>query len=260
METMNIQSITACSTEDGLGETLGIPVSLLDASMIPPALRRRSSLPCKLAINAAMNACKTAGVDAFSTPALFASVGGEMVITDQLCLELTKPTVHISPTQFHNSVHNTAAAYWSIVTGCQQASSSMAAGEQTIAMALVEAWGQLATQGGDLLLVCYEECWPEYVDPGMGHHAIAFAMLLSTETNHLTIGQCSRPRVVDQPADVDAQLTRLIDSVPLLALTPLFQALKVQGNERIVAISFQSQYWVVDCMTAKHSKPIKSSQ
>ncbi|MEE9426328.1 MAG: beta-ketoacyl synthase chain length factor [Methylococcales bacterium] len=254
MDSINIQSIAACSTEDDLGRILGFDVSALDTSMIPPALRRRSSLPCKLAINAAMSACKTAGVEASATPTLFASVGGEMVITDQLCLELTRPTVHISPTQFHNSVHNTAAAYWSIVTGCQQASSAMAAGEQTIAMALVEAWGQLATQGGDLLLVCYEECWPDYVDPGMGHHAIAFAMLLSTEASDHTIAQFLRPRVVDQPPVVEAQLAQLIDGVPLFALTPLFQALTGQNSDQVIPVSFQSQYWVVDCMLEKQSK------
>jgi hypothetical protein len=202
-----------------------------------------------------MNACKIAGVEASATPTLFASVGGEMVITDQLCLELTKPTVHISPTQFHNSVHNTAAAYWSIVTGCQQASSAMAAGEQTIAMALVEAWGQLATHGGDLLLVCYEECWPEYVDPGMGSHAIAFAMLLSVEANHLTIGQCSRPCVVEQPTEIDAQLKELINGVPLLALTPLFQSLIARCQTMTVPVSFQPQYWAIDCWSTEHATP-----
>ena len=243
---MNVQSIAACSTELDLGEVLGITVSALDVSVIPAALRRRSSLPSRLAINAALNACKIAGVEASETPALFASVGGEMVITDQLCLELTKPVVHISPTQFHNSVHNTAAAYWSIITGCQQASTAMAAGEQTIAMALVEAWGQLATQGGDLLLVCYEERWPEYLDPGYGQHDIAFAMLLSAEANHHSIGQCSRPRIVEQTTHVEAELTSLINADPTLALTPLFQALTIQGEDQSIPISIQPQSWVID--------------
>jgi len=111
-----------------------------------------------------------------------------------------------------------------------------------------------------LLLGGDEECRPEDVDPGMGYHAIASAMLLSTESHHQTLGQCSRPRVVDQPIEVEARLATLIDGVPLFALTPLFRALKVLGNERIIPISFQSQYWVVDCMTAKHPKPNQSSQ
>ncbi|MEE9411466.1 MAG: beta-ketoacyl synthase chain length factor [Methylococcales bacterium] len=252
--------MTACSTEDDLGEMLGIAINRLDVSVIPAALRRRISLPAKLAINAALNACNRADVEAAETPSLFVSVGGEMVITDQLCLDLTKPVVHISPTQFHNSVHNTAAAYWSIVTGCQQASTAMAAGEQTIAMALVEAWGQLATQGGNLLLVCYEERWPEYIEPGYGFHDIAFAMLLSAEANHLTIGQCSRPRVEQQPIHVNDQLASLIDAVPILALTPFFQALLAQSEEQLIPISLQPQPWVIDFIATESIQQIGLSQ
>ena len=254
MDTISIQSMAACSTDDGLGKILGIAVSALDVTVIPIALRRRSSLPVRLAINAAFNACKMAGIDASETPSLFASVGGEMVIADQLCLELAKPVVHISPTQFHNSVHNAAAAYWSIITGCKQASSAMAAGEQTIAMALVEAWSQLATQGGHLLLVCYEERWPDYVDPGFGQHAIAYAMLLSATANLQTIGQYSRPRLSEQSLSIDEDLATLIDRVPLLALTPLLQALSLTGNHLAVPVSVHTQHWVVDVLTEEPSK------
>ncbi|MEE9344016.1 MAG: beta-ketoacyl synthase chain length factor [Methylococcales bacterium] len=253
MDTVSIQSMAACSTDDRIGEILGITVSALDVSVIPVTLRRRSSLPIRLAISAAFNACKTAGVDASETPSLFASIGGEMMITDQLCRELAKPVVHISPTQFHNSVHNAAAAYWSIITGCQQASSAMAAGEQTIAMALVEAWSQLACQGGNLLLVCYEECWPDHVEPGFGQHAIAYAMLLSAQTDQQTIGQYSRPRLSEQPASIDSELTKLIKMDPLLALTPLFQAVGLTGDHHAVPVSLHSQHWAVNVMTNERS-------
>jgi hypothetical protein len=253
MDTVSIQSMAACSADDSLGETLEIAVFALDVSVIPVALRRRSSLPIRLAVNAALNACKTAGVDASETPSLFASIGGEMMITDQLCLELAKPVVHISPTQFHNSVHNAAAAYWSIITGCQQASSAMAGGEQTIAMALVEAWSQLACQGGNLLLVCYEERWPDHVEPGFGQHAIAYAMVLSAQTDQQTIGQYSRPRLSEQPTSIDSELTKLIHMDPLLALTPLFQALSLTGAHHAVPVSVHSPHWVVDVMTNERS-------
>ncbi len=254
MTVINIQGMSVCSSEDALSETLDIAVCPLDLSVIPVAIRRRSSLPTRLAINAAMGACKMAGVDPAATPTVFASVGGEMVITDQLCIELTKPTVHISPTQFHNSVHNTAAAYWSIITGCQRASTAIAAGELTIAMTITDAWSRLTTQGGNLLMVCYEECWPEYIDNGNGQHAIAFALMLSAEANHKTIAQCADLRVVDQPGHVETKLKNQIDRVPVLALARLFQVLTIPGTYIAVPLSFQSRYWVVDVVVSKPDK------
>ncbi len=246
MTSINIQGMAVCSTESVLSETIGIEISELDASVIPAGIRRRISLPTKLAINAALKACEMADVELAEIPTLFASVGGEMVITDQLCIELTQPDVHISPTQFHNSVHNTAAAYWSIITGSQQASTAMAAGEHTIAMALVEAFGVLATQGGNLLLVCYEESWPEYIDQGTGQHSIAFALLLSTEPNHTRLAELSGLRVTGHPSQVDPKLYQLIVDVPVIGLSPLFQVLTRPGRHYAVPLSFQSQYWTVD--------------
>lgn len=257
MTSIYIQGIAVCSPEDSLGNNLGIQVSSLDTSVIPVALRRRSSMSTRLAIHAGLNACEMATVDPSTIPTLFASVGGEILITDRLCLELTNPVVHISPTQFHNSVHNTAAAYWSIITGCQQASTAMAAGEQTIAMVMIEAWSWLTTHGGNLLVVCYEENWPEYIDPGMGQHAIAFAMLLSAEIDTRTIAQCSDLRVVDHQVPIDPRLQNIIDRVPVIALTPLFQVLAESGCHNTVPLSYQTPYWAIDIAVAESQDSIQ---
>ncbi|HFD13333.1 MAG TPA: hypothetical protein ENJ32_12835 [Crenotrichaceae bacterium] len=250
MSSMAIQSVSVCSPEHGLANQLGITINPLDISCIPASIRRRSSLPTRLAISAAMTACEQAGIKASETPSLFASVGGEMLITDQLCLELTKPVVHISPTQFHNSVHNTAAAYWSIITGCQQASTAMAAGDHTIAMVIIEAWSWLVTNGGKLLLVCYEESWPDYIDPGNGYHSIGYAMVLSAESDDKTIAHCSCPYVSDQPLQITSGLKKLIMCDPLLALTHLFQAIAKPGDVKVAPLSLDSRYWAVDVQVA----------
>ncbi len=62
----------------------------------------------------------------------------------------------ISPTKFHNSVHNAAAGYWTIGTGCRKASTALAAARASFAEALLEAAVQATTDADPVLLVCYD--------------------------------------------------------------------------------------------------------
>jgi len=45
----------------------------------------------------------------------------------------------LSPTKFHNSVHNAAAGYWTISTGCMQAANSVAGFDNSVSLTLLEA-------------------------------------------------------------------------------------------------------------------------
>lgn len=245
---MYVQGISVISSDQMIGTQLGLEVRPLDASIIPVSIRRRSSLATRLAINAAHDACIKAQVDRTTIPTLFSSVGGEMTITDQLCLELTNSDIRVSPTQFHNSVHNSAAAYWSIISQCQQASTAMAAGIQTAAMTLVEAWSQLNTRFKELLVVCYEEQWPDYIDQGNGQIPIAYAIVFSSQPNHNTIATCTSLRVGQSTQNQQQSLSELADSVPIVGLSPLFQALQSPGVNQTVCFGQNSvnQSWQVD--------------
>src|SRR5690606_40428753 len=68
--------------------------------------------------------------------AVFASSGGDYPIIDQICKALCEPERLVSPTQFHNSVHNSAAGYWSIATGSRAPSTSISAFDDTFAAGL----------------------------------------------------------------------------------------------------------------------------
>ena len=52
----------------------------------------------------------------------------------------------VSPTQFHNSVHNAAAGYWSIATGSQQAAHLPGCHDVTAAAALLKAMAEVHTR------------------------------------------------------------------------------------------------------------------
>jgi hypothetical protein len=89
-------------------------------------------------------------------PSVFASTHGDLGITDYMCATLADAPRTISPTRFHNSVHNAAAGYWTIGAGCMQAATAISASDATFAEGLVEALVQLATGTEAVLLVAYD--------------------------------------------------------------------------------------------------------
>ena len=123
---------------------------------IPARERRRSPLAVKLGVEVATQACAAAGVRPADTPCVFASGMGDTHITDYMCRALCTESKLLSPTKFHNSVHNASAGYWSISTGCHQASSAVSAFELTFPVALLEAAVQCAVEHRPVLLVLHD--------------------------------------------------------------------------------------------------------
>ncbi len=79
-----------------------------------------------------------------------------MAITDYMCGTLARAPTTLSPTRFHNSVHNAAAGYWSIATGCRQPYCALGAGQYTFAAGLFAAALQVCADETDVLLVAYD--------------------------------------------------------------------------------------------------------
>src|SRR3546814_15302457 len=75
---------------------------------------------------------------------------------DYMCATLTSEPRTISPTKFHNSVHNAAAGYWTIGSGCMHASTALSAFDATFDQGLVEALAQLADGAEAVLLAAYD--------------------------------------------------------------------------------------------------------
>ncbi|MDX8378026.1 MAG: beta-ketoacyl synthase chain length factor [Mariprofundales bacterium] len=161
-----------------MAETYGFAESDMNSALIPSRLRRRMSSATRLALAAGERACKDAGVNVSSMPSVFASIVGEIKITDTLCRNIVAKKLPISPTQFHNSVHNTAAGYWSMVTKNQHATQAIGAGENTLVMGLLESHCQLQMTTEQVLLVCYEEKAPEPLVTGEQISNCAVAFLL----------------------------------------------------------------------------------
>lgn len=126
------------------------------ATLIPENERRRASDTIHLAVHVADEAVKNAKVNPKSLINVFSSFRGALKIVHHICNALTLPDHPVSPTQFHNSVYNAPASYWSIATGTRGSSTSLACAEFSFAAALLSAVAHVSTQQQGVLLVMYD--------------------------------------------------------------------------------------------------------
>lgn len=158
------------------------PTRLPPLTVLPPAERRRAGRIVQLALATGLQATQAAQRDAKDLLAVFASSGGDGDNCHAICETLATAQRQLSPTRFHNSVHNAAAGYWGIATGSMAASSALCAYDGSFAAGLLEAVAQLAAARAPVLLVACDTPYP----PPLGQKrpmfdACAVAMVLSPE-------------------------------------------------------------------------------
>jgi len=130
-------------------------IALPSPAMLPPAERRRLPGTARIALHVAAEACAMAGADTSTLASVFASSHGDTEITDHMCRDLAMSSA-VSPTRFHNSVHNAPSGYWTIAAGCTAGTSAITAGVDSFAAGLLEAASQVATSDASVLLVSYD--------------------------------------------------------------------------------------------------------
>ncbi|HEY7871359.1 MAG TPA: beta-ketoacyl synthase chain length factor [Rudaea sp.] len=126
------------------------------AAILPPGERRRAPESVLIALEAAQQACAMAQREPRDLPHVFASSYGDLAINDYLCATLARAPREVSPTKFHNSVHNAPAGYWAIATGCHENSSAVSAGDATFGAGLLEAALLAHGESRDVLLCAYD--------------------------------------------------------------------------------------------------------
>src|SRR5687768_950182 len=107
--------------------------------VIPGNEKRRAPAIVKAAVEVSAQACGHAGMNPAELACVFGSGLGDTEITDYLCTQLASSEKQLSPTKFHNSVHNAAAGYWTISTHCMRSANSIAAYRHTVGVSLMEA-------------------------------------------------------------------------------------------------------------------------
>ena len=122
-------------------------------SSLPARERRRAGLMIGLGVEVAHQACEVAGVPKDSVPSVFTSALGDTAITEYMCRRLAQPMKALSPTRFHNSVHNAASGYWTISARNRSPSTFVGAFLGSFGAGLLEAASQSVAARGPVLFV-----------------------------------------------------------------------------------------------------------
>lgn len=137
------------------------PTVVAASELLPAAERRRTPVPVKLALAVGQEAFQNAGRDAADTATVFASSSSDGETLHQMCETLVSAEREVSPTRFHNSVHNAAAGYWSIATRSREASTSLGCYDASFSAGLLEAATQVVSSGRPVALIAYDQPYPE---------------------------------------------------------------------------------------------------
>jgi hypothetical protein len=188
------------------------------AAMLPGTERRRASPTVKLAVDVAQAALQQSGLKAEDVAVVFASANGDTNTIHKICEALATPERMVSPTNFHNSVHNSAAGYWSIASGSRQTSTSLSAWNDTFAAGLIEAVTLCLAEDLPVLLAAYDTPFPE--------------PLFEKTPGHLPFGSAL---VLDgRPGNSLARMTVAVDTDTRLAVTrmadPRLEALRCDSS------------------------------
>lgn len=157
---------------------------------LPQTERRRGAKTVRWTIAVAQEALQGTDIQPAEVASVFASSSGDGETLHRICETLATPERDVSPTQFHNSVHNAAAGYWSIAAGSRLPSVSLCGHDVSFAVGLIEATAQVQTGKAPVLLVTYDLPYPQ---PLLAARSIAeplaVAVLLSREPRSCTLAR-----------------------------------------------------------------------
>lgn len=139
-----------------LGDDLQWTTQVPKPEIIPANERRRAPLPVRAAVEVSWQALQQSGLASSDVACVFGSGLGDTEITDYMCRALTTAEKQLSPTKFHNSVHNAAAGYWTISSGCMKSANSIAAYQNTAGLALLEAMIQCQQHNEPVLVTLFD--------------------------------------------------------------------------------------------------------
>lgn len=228
------------SWEDGRNKLLGHSPyvsarTVLPSPMsLPAAERRRAGAVIKVSLAVGQEAVNAAELQASSLPSVFTSSGGDGVNCHDICLALASNDRLISPTRFHNSVHNAASGYWSISTGATPTSSVLCAHDGSFSAGLLEAITQAVVDDTPVLLVAYDTHYPEPLHSKRPvPDTLGVALVLSPQRSVRSLARITLPSA-DCLSDTaaarmdDPALEFLRQTIPAARALPLLQLIANQ--------------------------------
>ena len=220
----------------GEGTAVEPPAKRPAPEILAPAERRRAPDSVALALEVASAALADAGRRGQTLPSVFTSAHGDLAVNDYMCTTLASQPTLISPTRFHNSVHNASAGYWTIGTGTMAASSALTAFTHSFAAGLLEAATQCVADDVPVLLVAFDVAAVgalASVTTSDGMLACALVLAPVPASAAGPVFECALvpgTRATAQPKSVAAR--RLLGNAMADAL-PLFESLALASNDAL---------------------------
>ncbi len=214
------------------------PTNLRASDMLPAAERRRSGVPIKLALAVGQEAFVQAGRDTATAATVFTSSGGDNDNVHAINSILATAPREVSPTRFHNSVHNAVAGYWCIAARTHEPSTSLCAHDSSFAAGLLEAATQVTVDGAVVALIAYDHPYPEPLNALRPLTApFGMALALTPQQSDKTLAAVEVDFVsgkVEETAMPDAGLEALRRGVPAARGLPLLAALAGGGPAELL--------------------------
>lgn len=202
------------------------PLTPPPPTLLPATERRRTGPSVRLALAVAAEAVQDSGLPPEELDTVFASSNGEGQVITGILDALHTPDGAISPTQFHNSVHNAAAGYWGIAVGSSRPSVSLGGHDGVLATGLLQAAAQVAAQRAPVLFVAHDVPLPAPLDAlrdTAGPFAVALVLVPGAGARG-TLRIAMEPGAVPRP-DLPDALRATHDSNPVARVLPLLAAL-----------------------------------
>lgn len=213
------------------------PSVLPAPAILPPAERRRASRVIKLALGIGLEAA--AGADVSTLATVFSASGSDGHNCHALCEQLATDDRHVSPTRFHNSVHNAPAGYWGIATKSMAPCQVLCAFDGSFGAGLLDTLAQVALDQQATLLMAYDSEYPEplfatrpvpdcagvalRLEPQASEHALARITAWTTDA--------------PAPAWNNTALEPLRAAIPALRALPLLEQL-ARGHSGEVCLDY----------------------
>lgn len=204
-----------------------------EASLPAPVIlakneRRRASPTIRLALEASQQAVAASGFPAAELANVFGTSTADGDVLDTMLEAVTTPEGRVSPTMFHNSVHNAAAGYWGIATGARAPSLSIGAFDGTVAATLFTAATATAARRVPVLACVYDAVMPPTLRAlrAIGE-PFAGALVLSAERPAAPVARLAVTIAPRAPATAvtTAGLDTLVRGNPAARILPLLEAI-----------------------------------
>lgn len=212
------------------------PAAIPAPAELPAAERRRTSPSVRLALAVGFEAARASGRDAGSLSTVFTASGGDGENCHAICETLACDDRDISPTRFHNSVHNAPAGYWSIAARAMASSNVLCAYDGSFCAGLLESLCALSVDAHDSLLIAFDTAYPH---PLRGARptldAFGVALVLAPRASASTIARID-VELTEAPATTLAlpALEALRLGNPAARALPLLEALAAKSAGTVV--------------------------